>query len=97
MRKIFTGAFMLFSIFFISLNSFSASQRTQETSFHLRAGLNPWIGTSLFYVAKEKGFFAAEKVNMELVKYDDGAIGKQLLNSGHIDMLEQPHQKQSSY
>ena len=53
----------------------------------MRIGLNPWIGTRLFYIAKDKGFFDAEKVNVELVKYDDGAVGKQLLNSGHIDML----------
>jgi NitT/TauT family transport system substrate-binding protein len=87
MRKIFTYVFLLFSVFFISFNAFSAPQSTQEASFHLRVGLNPWIGTGLFYMAKEKGFFDAEKVNVELVKYDDGAVGKQLLNSGHIDML----------
>ena len=61
MRKIFTYIFMLLSVFFISLNTFSASQHTQETSSLLRVGLNPWIGTGLFYVAKEKGFFCRRK------------------------------------
>ncbi|MES2121639.1 MAG: ABC transporter substrate-binding protein [Chlamydiota bacterium] len=53
----------------------------------LSVGLNPWIGTGLFYVAKEKGLFSAENINVNLVQYDEGGTGKQLLSSGKIDML----------
>ncbi len=53
----------------------------------LSVGLNPWIGTGLFYVAKEKGLFDAENVDVNLVQYDEGGTGKQLLSTGKIDML----------
>lgn len=81
MKKILSLFFIiLFSIFNACTNSFAASST-------LRVGLNPWIGTGLFYIAKDKGFFAAEKINVDLVKYDEGGVGKELLSSGRIDLL----------
>jgi NitT/TauT family transport system substrate-binding protein len=53
----------------------------------LRVGLNPWIGNSLFYIAQEKGFFDKENIKVELIKYNEGSIAKQLLGSGKIDMI----------
>jgi NitT/TauT family transport system substrate-binding protein len=53
----------------------------------LRIGLNPWIGNGLYYVAEQKGFFDAQKVNVQIVPYDDSAVGKQLLATGKIDVL----------
>ena len=50
-------------------------------------GLNPWIGNGLFYIAQEKGFFAQEKINVELIKYNEGSIAKQLLASNKIDII----------
>lgn len=35
----------------------------------LRLTLNPWPGSEFLYLAKEKGFLAAEKVNVRRVKY----------------------------
>ncbi len=52
----------------------------------LRIGLNPFIGTGLFYIAKDKGFFDAEKVNVKLVKYNKNAAVVQLFKSGHVDV-----------
>jgi|SRR3989344_1504590 len=54
----------------------------------LKIGLNPWIGNGIYYVAQEKGFFDREDLNVELVSYDDGAVGKQLLVNGSIDVLD---------
>ena len=53
----------------------------------LRIGLNPWIGNGLYAVAEEKGFFIKEGIRVELVNYDDGATGKQLLSTKHVDAL----------
>lgn len=57
------------------------------TSKPLILGLNPWIGNGIYYVAKEKGLFDAEGVKVELQDYADGAVGKQLISSGKVDML----------
>lgn len=57
------------------------------SSSSLKVGLNPWIGNGLFYIAKEKGFFDREKLEVELIKYNDGAIAKQLLSAAKIDMI----------
>lgn len=59
----------------------------QQTNTPLKIGLNPWIGNGLYYVAKEKGFFAKEGVNVELVDFGDSATGRQLLNSKNVDAV----------
>lgn len=68
---------------------YNVSQKAEPltTSQPLRIGLNPWIGNGLYYVAKEKGFFDAEKINVQLESFDDGAVGKQLLNTNKIEVL----------
>lgn len=68
---------------------YSASQKTEvsTTGQPLKIGLNPWIGHGQYYVAKEKGFFEKEKVNVELVNFDDNATGKQLINTSKIDAI----------
>jgi len=68
---------------------YNVSQKAEPltTSQPLRIGLNPWIGNGLYYVAKEKGFFDAEKISVQLESFDDGAVGKQLLNTNKIDVL----------
>lgn len=68
---------------------YNTSQKAEPptTSQPLKIGLNPWIGHGLYYVAKEKGFFEKEKVNVELTNFDDGATGKQLINTNKVDAL----------
>jgi len=63
------------------------AEPANKPSQTLRIGLNPWIGNGIYYVAKEKGLFDAEKINVELEKFDDSAIGRQLLNTDKIDVL----------
>lgn len=74
----------------VSLNAGCSSSHPNQkvpSDQSLSVGLNPWIGTGLFYVAKEKGLFNAENVNVNLIQYDEGGTGKQLLSTGKIDML----------
>lgn len=68
---------------------YNISQKTDEpvTGQTLRLGLNPWIGNGIYHIAKEKRFFDAEGVKIELEDYADGAVGKQLIASGRVDML----------
>ncbi len=68
---------------------YNASQKFEAltTSQPLRIGLNPWIGNGIYYVAKEKGFFSAEKINVVLENFNDSGIGKQLLSADKIDLL----------
>lgn len=68
---------------------FGVSKKVEAptTSQPLRIGLNPWIGQGLYYVAKEKGFFNAEGVDVEVVNFDDSSVGRQLLNTDKIDVL----------
>jgi NitT/TauT family transport system substrate-binding protein len=67
-------------------NSAIADSRT-DSAHSLKVGLNPWIGNGLFYIAKEKGFFDREKLDVELIKYNEGAIAKQLLSAAKIDVI----------
>ena len=68
---------------------YNASQKSDAptTSKPLILGLNPWIGNGIYHIAKEKRFFNTEGVNVELQDYADGAVGKQLISSGKVDML----------
>jgi NitT/TauT family transport system substrate-binding protein len=49
--------------------------------------VNPWIGSGLYYVAEEKGFFKKNGVSVELTDFLDGAVGKQLMASGKVDAM----------
>ena len=71
---------------------YNASQKVElpTTSQPLRIGLNPWIGDGVYYVAQDQGFFAKEKVAVEFVTVDDEATGRQLLQTGKIDILYLP-------
>src|SRR5262249_30000573 len=91
MRLIMKKFLLFLSVLILAASFFvfyvSSKHRPAHSNHSLKIGLNPWIGTGLFYIAQDKGFFNAEKVHDKLVKYDDGAVGKELLSSGHIDML----------
>lgn len=58
-----------------------------QTQKIIRVGLNPWVGTALFYIAKDRKLYEKNNVQVELVPYDEGATGKQLINTGRIDIL----------
>lgn len=78
--------FVAYSLAIFTMCVAMALPNTKSTA-SLRVGLNPWIGNGLFYIAKEKGFFEREKLNVDFIKYNDGAIAKQLLSTSKIDMI----------
>ena len=89
MKKFQVGILVILVIIVGFVVWYNVSQKAEPitTSQSLRIGLNPWIGNGLYYVAKEKGFFEAEKINVQLESFDDGAVGKQLLNTSEIEVL----------
>lgn len=89
MKKLHIG-FGVAVLVIITLFALSKVQRTDiaQNQSILRVGLNTWIGNGIYYVAQEKGFFEKENIKVEFVHYDDGAVGKQLLVNGSIDVLD---------
>lgn len=81
-KKMFIAMFMAILLAFFSSPIFA--NPFEKT---IRIGVNPWIGTALFYIAQDKGFFQQEKVKVEFVPYDDGSIAKQLITTQQIDIL----------
>ncbi len=72
---------------FLVLFGISNAPKTKTSTEPLRIGINPWIGHGLYYVAKEKGFFEKEKLNVELIPVDDLGIGRQLIATNKIEAL----------
>lgn len=89
MKKFQIGIVIILVAAFGFIVCYNVSQKAEAptTGQPLRIGLNPWIGQGLYYVAKEKGFFEKEKVNVELTNFDDGATGKQIINTNKVDAL----------
>ena len=65
----------------------SPQKENAKTHSPLHIGLTTWVGDGVYYVAKAKGFFDAEKVQVEFVNIADTGAAKQLLLSGKIDAL----------
>jgi len=89
MQKPWIGIVVIIIVVAGFLVWFHTSQKSAPTTTGepLVVGVHPWIGNGLYYVAKEKGFFDAEKVNVQLENYSDGAIGKQLIASNKLQAL----------
>lgn len=89
MKKFWVGILIILVAVFGFVVWYSTSQKTESptTGQPLKIGLNPWIGHGQYYIAKEKGFFEKEKVNVELINFDDNATGKQLINTSKIDAI----------
>lgn len=53
----------------------------------LRVSFNTWIGSGIYFVAKEKGFWEKEGVNVVLEQTDEATVAKQLIASGKVDAI----------
>lgn len=60
---------------------------TPPTHEPLRVSFNTWIGSGVYFVAKEKGFWEKEGVNVVLEQTDEATIAKQLIASGKVDAI----------
>jgi len=58
------------------LSACAANPSDQSAFPSLRIGVNPWVGYGPLYIAAERGFFAQEGVDVELVNtnYDEGEV-----------------------
>jgi NitT/TauT family transport system substrate-binding protein len=57
---------------------------TQEP---LRVSFNTWIGSGIYFVAQEKGFWQKEGIVVELEQTDESSVAKQLIASGKVDAI----------
>jgi len=55
-----------------------------------RIGLGPWVGFGPLYLARDKGYFAAESVQVELIVLTGLAERNSALRSGQLDALAAP-------
>jgi NitT/TauT family transport system substrate-binding protein len=66
----------------------SQEKQTISTSQEpLQIAINSWIGHGLYFVAKEKGMWEKEGVEVELNQVDDFSISRQLLRTSAIDAV----------
>jgi len=63
----------------------SAPGTASAESFKL--AFSTWVGYGPFYIAKDKGYFKDEGVDVELVKMEDPKLRFTALLAGRIDML----------
>lgn len=52
----------------------------------LKVGYLPVTGHAKFFIAKEKGFFAAEGLNVELIQFQNSADGLSAIRAGQLDI-----------
>ncbi|MBI4170576.1 MAG: ABC transporter substrate-binding protein [Candidatus Aenigmarchaeota archaeon] len=71
---------------FTYINSVSATGKVADTQKPLKIGIQSGTGTTLLMVAKEKGFFEKEGLNVELEEFTAGKFALQAFLSGSIDM-----------
>ena len=66
---------------------FGASLVNAAQAEPLRLRYSVWVGFGPLFVAKEKGFFANEGVDVELIELDDHTAAFAAFYAGHIDAL----------
>ncbi|MEO8614177.1 MAG: ABC transporter substrate-binding protein [Luteolibacter sp.] len=53
----------------------------------LRLAINPWPGSEFLYLAQQKGFLAAEKLNVRLVEYPSLSDCRVAFEDGQVDAM----------
>lgn len=64
-----------------------AANQKGSNANKISIAVNPWIGSGLYYVADEKGFFKSEGLEVSLTDFADGSVGKQLVSSKQVDAI----------
>lgn len=63
----------------------SNRKENQQANSKLKIGLITWLGYGPFYVAKEKGFFAENGLDVELIRIEGDAERRAAIASGDLD------------
>lgn len=69
-----------------ALAALAAPARSSADPAPVRVGTNRALGTVTPYVAREKGFFAARGIALELVDFQDGATLMEAFAAGQLDV-----------
>ena len=80
---------ILASLIVVALLSISACQKSADTRTY-RIALGPWVGFGPLYLARDKGFFKEQGVDVDLIVLTGVAERNSALKSGKLDALAAP-------
>ena len=80
---------ILASLIVVALLSTSACQKSADTRTY-RIALGPWVGFGPLYLARDKGFFKEQGVDVDLIVLTGVAERNSALKSGKLDALAAP-------
>lgn len=91
MRKRFIPLFVALTLFTMLVSACSNSSATQGSASDVpvKIALSPWPGWFVWFLAKEKGFFEKNGVNVELVWFPVYSDSLAALSSGKVDANSQ--------
>jgi NitT/TauT family transport system substrate-binding protein len=89
MKKIigFLGVLVIVVLLILMLGKNKDKVAVEGELQKITIAVNPWIGSGLYYVAEEQGFFESKGVDVVLKDFLDGSVGKQLIASGSADAI----------
>jgi len=76
---------IIFIIFFSSFVFSGCNEKSKNINF--RIGFNTWVGYGPFYIAKEKGFFQDEGLNVDLIRIEGTGDRRAALIGNRIEAL----------
>jgi NitT/TauT family transport system substrate-binding protein len=80
---------ILASLIVVALLSISACQKSADSRTY-RIALGPWVGFGPLYLARDKGFFKGQGIEVDLIVLTGVAERNSALKSGKLDALAAP-------
>ena len=80
---------ILASLIVVALLSIAACQKSADSRTY-RIALGPWVGFGPLYLARDKGFFKEQSVDVDLIVLTGVAERNSALKSGKLDALAAP-------
>jgi NitT/TauT family transport system substrate-binding protein len=75
------------SLLILLIIAFLISCSKNDTSPKVKLAINPWPGYEFLYLASEKGFFAQEGLNVELIEAPSLADVQRMYEQGHANAI----------
>jgi len=76
---------LLITLLAIFITTFISAQGLKEQEPILKVGMMSAVDIVPFYVAKQKGYFEEERVNVELIQFSNGQTRQTALQTGQVD------------